>query len=207
MRGGQSKPEADVVVGRDNQPTKGVSMKLMTMAVSLALAVTPVLAQTTSADGPAADSAAGVGVTTDAVFVKLATSSNILEIRSSELARDRAGSDAVKAFAERMIADHAAASAKLAEVAGQPAPDMSADLSGQMDAKHAEQLAALEAVTGEGFEQAYIDLQRQAHDAAVALFQSYATNGEDGAVKDFAEATVPTLQEHLTLVQDMSEAP
>lgn len=182
-------------------------MKLMTMAVSLALAVTPVLAQTTSADGPAADSAAGVGVTSDAAFVKLATSANILEIRSSELARERAASEAVKGFAERMIADHTAASAQLAKAAGQPAPDLSTDLSGQMDAKHAEQLAALEAVTGEGFDQAYIDLQRQAHEEAVALFQSYATNGQEGPVKDFAEATVPTLQEHFTMVQDMPDAP
>lgn len=181
-------------------------MKLTTIAVSLALAAMPVVAQTTSADGPAADSAAGVGVTTDAAFVKLATSSNILEIRSSELARDRAGSDAVKEFATRMIADHTAASAKLAEAAGQPAPDMSADLSGQMEPRHAEQLATLEAATGEGFDQAYIDLQRQAHEEAVALFQSYATNGQEGAVKDFAEATVPTLQDHLTMVQDMPDA-
>lgn len=179
-------------------------MKLMTMAVSLALAVTPVLAQTTSADGPAADSAAGVGVTTDAAFVTLATSANILEIRSSELARERAASEAVKGFAERMIADHTAASAQLAQAAGQPAPDFSADLSGQLDPKHAEQLATLESASGDGFDQAYIDLQLQAHEAAVALFQSYATNGQEGAVKDFAEATVPKLQEHFVKVQGLT---
>lgn len=192
-------------------------MKIVTRAAVLAglvlgtgLAPIPgaALAQTTSADSPATDSAVGVTVETDAEFVRLATSSDILEIRSSEVAQDRAASDAVKGFAARMIADHTAASQALAEAAGQAAPDFATDLSAKLDPRHAEQLAMLEAAAADaGFDQAYVDLQRVAHEEAVALFQTYATNGEEGEVKAFAEATVPKLQEHLAMVQDLRAGP
>lgn len=178
---------------------------LVTTALCLGLSMVPAVAQTTSSDGAAVDSAAGVGITVEFDFVRLATSANILEIRSSELARDRASSVGVKTFAERMIADHTEAMQKLAAAAGQTAPDLATDLTAKLDPGHAEHLAALGAAEGEGFDQAYADLQRQAHEEAVALFQSYATNGEEGEVKAFAEASVPKLQEHLEMARELPD--
>ncbi len=185
-------------------PIPVLSRPAVLMLVGLSLTL-PAVAQTTSADGPAADSAAGVGITKDADFLRLATSANILEIRSSEMARDRAASDAVKAFAEQMIADHTAAMQGMAEASGTALPDLSTDLSAMLDPQHATLLQQLDATQGDGFDVAYVTLQNQAHDQAVALFQTYATNGEEGPVKAFAEATLPKLQHHLEMAQSLAQ--
>lgn len=179
--------------------------RLFATALAVIVLAMPAAAQTTSADGPAADRAAGLGVTDEAAFVRLATSSNILEIRSSMLARDRSATDAVKAFAARMIAEHTAASEELARVSGITALDLSGDVSALLDPVHAGLLAEVQTAEGAAFDRAYVRLQVQAHEEAVALFQSYATNGEEGEVKAFAEAALPKLQAHFNMAQDLNQ--
>lgn len=172
-------------------------------ALALMLAVAPALAQTTSNDGAAVDQGGAPPlVTNDADFVRLATSSNLLEILSSEQAAQRAQTEAVRDFAARMVTDHHTATARLAEVSGMPAPDPAADPSAMLDPRHAALLTQLDSATD--FDAAYVQLQLQAHEEAVALFQDYATNGQEGAVKDFAEATLPTLQQHLEAAQALT---
>jgi len=46
------------------------------------------------------------------------------------------------------------------------------------------------------FQAAYVDAQVRAHDDTVVLFQSFAENGPDGSLKDFATKTLPTPQQH-----------
>lgn len=170
---------------------------LCTTLAAMPVAI-PAAAQTTSADSPATDPGGQPpAVTTDEDFLRLATSANLLEIRSSDYILDRTQSDAVRAFAETMIADHTAAGEAMAQAAGTapPAPDL------LLEPPHADLMAQLETA---GDDAAYIDLQRKAHENAVALFTDYATNGQEGAVKDFAEATLPELQVHLTMLQDMA---
>lgn len=177
------------------------------LLLTLSLCATPVWAQTTSADGASVDSAAGLGVTDEADFIRLATSANILEIRSSEMAQEKATMPAVKEFADRMIANHTAASAELASISGTTPPDLSSDLTAALDPAYAALLAQLGKVGAEGFDASYADVQRQGHELAIALFQSYATNGKEGAVKDFAEKTLPTLQDHFEAAQALIPAP
>ena len=128
-----------------------------------------------------------------ATFVALAVPANLFEIESSQLALDRPVSPAVKAFARRMVDDHAAAGVRLREViavAHVAAPPE------KLDARHIAQLEALRAAPDGGFEKAYLDLQRKAHDEAVALFAGYATGGENAALRALAGELLPRLREH-----------
>lgn len=171
-------------------------MTRLPLALALLLAALPATAQTTTADSPATDAGGQPpAVTTDEDFLRLATSANLLEIRSSELARDKATSPEVTAFAEQMIADHTAAAEEMAKAAGTApaAPDAPGIM---LEPSHAALMQQLETAQG-SIDAACVDLQRKAHEQAVALFTDYATNGEEGPVKDFAEATLPKLQEHL----------
>ena len=174
---------------------------LMTLPIlALVLSGLPALAQTTANDGAAVDAGGQPPmVTTDAAFIRQAASGNLLEILSSEQAARRGQSAEIRDFAIRMVADHKAAGAALAKAAGQPALDATADPTAMLDPRHADLLATLDGA--EAFDSAYVSLQRQAHEEAIALFQDYATNGEDGPVKEFAEATLPSLQPHLTAAQ------
>lgn len=177
--------------------------RLPLILAALLLAAPPVFAQTTIADSPTTDSGGQMPkVTTDEEFIRLATSSNLLEIRSSEQAAQKAQSQEVRDFAAKMVTDHQAASEALAAASGQSVPDP-ATYPPQLDPRHAELLAQLESAPA--FDTAYAALQVQAHEEAVALFTDYATNGQEGAVKDFAEATLPKLQEHLEQAQALPQ--
>ena len=49
-------------------------------------------------------------------------------------------------------------------------------------------------------------MQTAAHADAVALFSGYATNGAEGALKDFAAQTLPTLKTHYEHVMMLNKA-
>lgn len=128
-----------------------------------------------------------------ATFVALAVPGNLFEIESSQLALDRPVSPAVKAFARTMVDDHAAAGVRLREViavAHVAAPPE------KLDARRIAQLEALRAASDDQFEKAYLDLQRKAHDEAVALFEGYAAGGENAALRAVAAELLPRLRAH-----------
>jgi putative membrane protein len=129
-------------------------------------------------------------------FVRTAASSNLLEIRSSELALERSGSDAVTAFARRMISDHQQAAGELnraLQVTSLTAPE-------GLTSAHQAQLDALDDVADDRFDAEYLTLQTRAHEEAVELFSGYAENGENPEIRGFAATLLPKLQAHLNEV-------
>lgn len=131
-----------------------------------------------------------------ATFVTRAMAANAFEIDSSRLAELNAGSDAVKAFARRMIADHGDAGSKLARIAthNSLAPPEETGSVGEDPLKAA--MDRLAGLTGEAFDRAYVEAQLVAHDDAIRLFTAYAESGDDARLRDFAVSTLPKLQEH-----------
>lgn len=135
------------------------------------------------------------------MFVAMVASSNAFEIRSSQLAEERAQSPEVKDFAAQMIADHTRAGEALATAAGEvPVP---ADLA----PRHREMLAVLEQAQGPDFERIYIEMQAGAHAEAVSLFSAYAQHGTDPELQAFAAETLPTLEAHRSEVSALVSNP
>lgn len=134
-------------------------------------------------------------------FAAQAASSDMFEIRSSELAQDKSQSDEVRAFADQMIADHTAASEKLKAAAATSGVEVPAEM---LD-KHQSQVSELEGLDGEAFDDAYVEAQVAAHEEALALMQGYAENGDDEALKAHAAATAPVIEGHLGHVRDLAE--
>ncbi len=134
--------------------------------------------------------------TVDELFIITTAQGDTYEVNSSQLALERAESDEVRNFAQRMVDDHTASSAELAEVAQQVGVSIEMMLS-PMHQLMIEELTALE---GEAFEAAYLRQQRLAHETAVALFEIAVEMAEDEAVRSFAEEHLPTIQEHLEMV-------
>lgn len=138
-------------------------------------------------------------MTDPAQFVALASSSNLFEIQSSELALQRSQDQEVQAFAQRMIGDHTASSQRMTEAAQQEGIPMSA----AMDQRHQEMLNQLSAQQGEAFDAAYLQGQVQAHEEAVALFEGFAASAGGGVLAAFAGETVPTLHAHHEMVSTL----
>jgi putative membrane protein len=131
----------------------------------------------------------------------MATVSNAFEIETSQVALQRATNPQVRRFANRMISDHTLATRQMAMVVrrnGMEAPPPS------LDARHAAMLEQLRATPEGNFDAAYMTMQDQAHEEAVALFSGYASNGDDPALRNFAARTLPTLQTHARMGEQIT---
>lgn len=132
-------------------------------------------------------------------FVEMAASSGMFEVKSSQLALERAKSDDVKAFAQMMIDDHTKANKELMTIAmakNLPAP---AEPTGPA----AEHMAAVMAAEGDGFDAVYMEHQAKAHAEAIMLFQAQSVSNNDADLAAFAAKTLPTLQKHAEHAQGM----
>jgi putative membrane protein len=135
-------------------------------------------------------------------FATKVAAANTFEIQSSELATERAERDDVKTFAKQMIDDHTKAGKDFkaaVQAANIQAPKE------ESDAKQKATLKKLEGAKGKSFDQAYVSAQTDAHKEAVTLFKNYASKGQTAPLKDFAQKTLPTLEHHLQMVQDLGK--
>jgi len=168
------------------------------LCLILGIAAAPVVLAGTAAPAKAEDLARAA--TDPVAFARVAASSNMLEIESSTLALERSQNADVQAFAEKMIDDHTAAGERMQAVA----QDAGLEVPAEMNEADQEALEALQ--DAQDFDQAYLDLQAKAHDEAVTLFETYASEGQQGPLRDFAEETLPALKDHQGHVRSLTGA-
>jgi putative membrane protein len=133
-------------------------------------------------------------------FVKEAATSDMFEIESSKLAQEKTSGPS-KDFAGRMIADHSKTSAEMKEMVSSGA--VKAELPAALDSSHQSKLDKLKSLSGDDFTKNYDEMQRAGHKDAVSLFERYSKGGDNAKLKDWAGKTLPHLQEHLTMAQNL----
>lgn len=134
-------------------------------------------------------------------FINKVAVANKFEIDTSQLALKYGKSPDVKTYAQQMIDDHTKAGQDFKASLANAKIDAPKD---SLDMAHAAKYAKLRLFTTEnGFDGAYINDQLQAHEEAVDLFKQYADNGPTPEIKSFAAKTLPTLEHHLMMVQDL----
>lgn len=180
---------------------------LLVLAASTALAA----CNTTTNDNmaPPADAAAPAVDPNSPLFhptyMATSASSDQFEIQSSQLALQASQSQAVRSFANLMIAHHQATTQNLvaaAQGAGlTPPPPTLLPMHQQM----LDQLRA--AGTGANFDAAYKQAQIMSHQSALELQTNYAGGGDVPALRQVAAATAPVVQQHLGSAQNLNIAP
>ena len=181
---------------------------LLVLAASTALAA----CNTTTTDNmaPPSDAAAAAAVDPNSplfhpTYMATSASSDQFEIQSSQLALQASQSQAVRSFANLMIAHHQATTQNLvaaAQSAGlTPPPPTLLPMHQQM----LDQLRA--AGTGANFDAAYKQAQITSHQAALDLQTNYASGGDVPALRQVAAATAPIVQQHLGAAQNLNIAP
>ena len=157
-----------------------------------------------SAGGPGGPgvSTAGPSKVDDKKFVKDAAQGGMVEVELGKLAAQKASSDSVKQFGQKMVDDHSKANEQLKEVASKE--NMS--IPDAIDSKHQSRIDKLSKLSGESFDKAYVKDQLKDHQSDVKDFQAEAQGGTDPNVKAFAAKTLPTLQEHLSMVKDLNKS-
>jgi putative membrane protein len=171
------------------------------MTLSLSAQTTEARGQASQTDSMSKSSAAGMPVA-DAKFMKKAASGGMAEVELGKLAVQKASSDQVKQFGQRMIDDHSKANEQLNQLASQE----HIDLPKQPYAKERETKARLEKLSGVEFDQAYMTDMVNDHKQDVAEFQQESTSAKDPALKSFVEQTLPVLREHLNQAQQILPA-
>ncbi|MCC6861032.1 MAG: DUF4142 domain-containing protein [Bryobacterales bacterium] len=135
------------------------------------------------------------GAMTDQRFVQKAAMSHMAEMRLAGIAQQRASSQAVKDYAQRLEQDHTQALTRLREIAGRE----NINLPDQLDSKHQSHIDRFSKLSGEEFDRAYIQHMIRDHKQDIALFERQANRGTGEDVKNYASNTLPALREHLNM--------
>lgn len=178
-------------------PGKG----LMVAAVSLALSGVAYAQNGAPVSSAATSSRPAAGAQAvpraDRQFADKAAEAGMAEVAAGKLAQEKAASDSVKQFGERMVRDHTNANEQLHQVASSQAlsiPD-------KLDATGRKELDALSKLSGDKFDTTYMKKQVSHHEKVIKAFEKEAKSGNDAAMKRFAADTLPTLKEHLKLAK------
>jgi putative membrane protein len=147
------------------------------------------------------NSTLGISPTT-ADFVREAAISDMTEIAAAKLGQER-GNAQEKTFADQMITDHTKTSEELKSMV--PA-DAKAALPTAIDSSSQSKIGKLRNAKPDDFSSDFDTMQVSAHKDAVSLFERYAKGGEDPKLKEWAGKTLPALQHHLEMAQNLGKS-
>jgi putative membrane protein len=126
----------------------------------------------------------------DKKFVKKAYRGGMQEVENGKVAKEKAKDDATKDVADHMITDHSKANEDLAAIAKEENLDLSK--------------IKVKAMTFSS-DKEYLTMLKKDHEKDIAEFEKEANDtgaNEDSDVVQFAKKTLPTLKDHLKMVED-----
>ncbi|HZT57214.1 MAG TPA: DUF4142 domain-containing protein [Pyrinomonadaceae bacterium] len=136
-------------------------------------------------------------MTSDQKFATEAAIGGMEEVQLGQMAAQKGASDEVRQFGQRMVDDHSKANQDLTQVAS----GKGWTLPTALDAKHQADVTKLSGLSGDQFDKAYVDMMLKDHKKDVGDFQKESNSGADADIKSFATRTLPTLQDHLQMIQ------
>jgi putative membrane protein len=135
--------------------------------------------------------------TSDRKFMEKAAKGGMAEVQLGKLATEKANAPEVKQFGQRMVDDHSKANDQLKQLASQKGVTLPTTL----DKKSQHEYDRLSKLSGEKFDQEYMKHMVSDHKKDVSEFKSEANKAKDADLKQWAQNTLPVLEQHLTLAQ------
>ena len=136
----------------------------------------------------------------DMAFVRKAAIAGMTEVQASKVALEKSTDANVKSFAQHMIDDHTKAGDALKTAAMQEGLAVPSEL----DTEHKQVVDKLSGLSGATFDRAYKTQMLTDHKEAVALFTNESRDSAETPVDKFAADTLPTLQAHLKMAQELN---
>ncbi len=152
-------------------------------------------------DSGSTQGSAEKGSSQDRPFIVEAAAGGLAEVELGRLASQKASRSEVKEFGQMMVTDHTKANDQLMKIArekGLAAPHV-------LKPEHEAAQDHLAKLSGEAFDRAYMQHMVKDHQKDVALFRRQSTGASDPDVRQFASATLPTLQKHLQRAQEIEQ--
>jgi putative membrane protein len=133
-------------------------------------------------------------------YINDALAGGMFEINASDKALMKSSDASIKNLAQHMVDDHSKANTQLKALANRKGMRI---VEGMTDEQN-NMLAQLDKLQGSDFDKEYLRQQQAAHQQAIQEFQDIANNAKDNDLRDWATATLPTLREHLQMVQNVT---
>ena len=134
-------------------------------------------------------------------FLRYAAADGLFHVEAGKLAAQRGSSEDVKKFGQHAIEHHSQINDELIKLAS----TKGVTLPNKMYKKDRETLDKLGKLSGSDFDKAYIEIETSHHSKDLSAFQKEAKDGKDPDVKAWAVKTVPTIEEHLKMLGDLSK--
>jgi putative membrane protein len=181
--------------------SKGCAALLIACSLSTALLAqvepTQVPSPTTTPTPTATAAPTSTVAHSDRSFMRKAANAGAKEIAVSQAVMDHLSNAQAKTFAQQMITDHTQANTELMSLAQQKGVELPA----KDDSSLAEDWSKK---TG-NVDREYAKEMVSDHEEAVKLFEK-GSKSEDPDVAAFAQKTLPTLQHHLMMAQELKKA-
>jgi putative membrane protein len=171
-------------------------------ATIVALGVAALGAQQSPAAPQTPDAPASRPTQANHLFVVEAAIGGRAEVDLGQLAAERASDPRVREFAQRMVQDHGAAGSELTELASRK----NIALPRSLDPKHRMLHTRLARLSGDAFDRAYVREMLADHRKDVSEFRKQSQSSSDPDIKAWAARTLPTLEQHLSMIEEISRA-
>lgn len=136
----------------------------------------------------------------DQEFFRLAYQGNNAEIQTSRLALERSQNDDIRDYAQRMITEHTRANEQLTRYATQQNIQLPSE---RVDPLNQAIAARLGQLSGEAFEQAYVEAQTNAHLRTIALYRTEIAQGQTQGLRTYASQLLPNIEQHYEMASEM----
>jgi putative membrane protein len=146
--------------------------------------------------------AAPAGATTDDGFVTNAAIGGMYEVQAGQIAAERSGNARIKALGLKMVADNGKAGDELKPIAA--AQNLTVPTA--LDQRHQGLIDNLRGATNEDFDRVYLQQQEAAHNETAMLLGDYGRMGGNAALKGWAAKTLPVVQMHQHMIDELDEA-
>jgi len=138
----------------------------------------------------------------DTKFFTEAAQGGMLEVKLAQLASTQSSNPQVKQFAEMMLNDHQANNKMLLALATQK----NVSLPPAFNDKSQGSIDELKDKSGEDFDKTYTKDMVDAHKDMMDLLENAAKESKDNDIRIFAQQTLPTVQHHLNMAQELVQA-
>jgi putative membrane protein len=137
-------------------------------------------------------------------FVSAATAAEQFNVAASRLAVAKAGNEDVRLFAEQILRAQEYLGDKLKEAARESGRKVPMAALAELQERRLKQLQGL---SGPEFDRLFIEEQLKSNKDAVALFEHFTKNGDNGPLKRFASTVLPELETRLSHVRGLDATP
>jgi putative membrane protein len=136
----------------------------------------------------------------DVKFINDAAEGGLMEVRMGELGQQKGQSGDLKTFAQRLITDHTKANDELKQLAS----GKGVTVPSQLPDHHQKMLDKLS--NASDFDKTFKEMAVKDHKKDIKEFEKASKKCDDADLKNWAAKTLPTLQEHLRMAEQLGVA-